>query len=159
MAPKYLIFEQINRDSVNYIIKRLIIVLKKTSKFNMKLILIITFIAINLIESEAAIGGYCSSDSSCSSNQVCVDYKCECAPNYRWDSTQLKCNYFTCNSILDCDVVWDSMRVCSYGSCVCYSSNYYQDYSNGGKCTVHSGAIHQLMSGRGPGFSSFYPYF
>jgi hypothetical protein len=76
---------------------------------------------------------YCYWNSDCLGfNTKCVDNKCRCAPNYKYNGLSRSCQYFSCIWNSDCQT-YDYNRYCSSGYCYCYSS-YYSDYSNGDKC-------------------------
>jgi len=63
----------------------------------------------------------CGSDAECSGpNLVCINSKCECNTNYKWDSTERKCQYFDCYHDTDCRA-YDNNRVCDLknNTCVC----------------------------------------
>ncbi len=74
----------------------------------------------------------CSHNSDCQSygntNEVCVDNKCECLPNYKWDLTHERCIHFYCNSDNDCKD-YDQNRICHNSKCIC-STNFVVDYDN-----------------------------
>ncbi len=59
---------------------------------------------------------YCNADTD--SNRVCAHYKCQCEPNYRYNSVTGKCVYFRCRFDNVCQD-YDSYRVCRFGDCVC----------------------------------------
>ncbi len=77
---------------------------------------------------------YCYWSSDCLDFKTkCVDNKCRCAPNYKYDYSSQSCQYSSCTWNSDCQT-YDYNRYCNYGTCYCYSG-YYADYSNGQKCT------------------------
>jgi hypothetical protein len=78
--------------------------------------------------------GYCDWNSDCLGfDTKCVDNKCRCAPDYKYDYLSQSCQYCLCTSDSDCQT-YDYNRYCSFHHCYCYSG-YYTDYSNGQKCT------------------------
>ena len=76
-----------------------------------------------------------SSSCYCSGiNQVCIDNWCYCATNYKKNAYG-NCVYKGCTYTIDCEVTQDSNRHCFGSSCVC-DNGYYEDWSNGRKCTA-----------------------
>jgi hypothetical protein len=91
----------------------------------------------------------CTANSYCRSygdiNQVCVDNLCECLPNYKWNSTQKRCNYFNCFSDIDCEV-YDRNRICSNTKCIC-SPNSVEDSVNK-KCVINNSTTTPIPIGK-----------
>jgi hypothetical protein len=77
-------------------------------------------------------------------NEVCVEGKCRCAPNYAWPLKGQACTGAKCwvgNN--NCRKDWDENRVCDTGAqqCVCMDG-YKEDPTKGRTCQpVESGAI------------------
>ena len=95
----------------------------------------------------ASVNKPCSYSIDCSLSERCVDSICRCHPDYHFNTTTKKCQYFNCvTSHINCSTPYDPYRECSPGrrSCVCrlLSSPYnvsnlvpgQQNSYNGNKC-------------------------
>ncbi len=75
----------------------------------------------------------CNSNYECSGDhRKCVDDRCRCAADYKYNYVTKKCDRFYCYLDSDCQE-YDFYRHCSYKSCYC-DSGYNEDYTNGNKC-------------------------
>jgi hypothetical protein len=79
---------------------------------------------------------YCSTDSYCTkygdNNQICVDNKCYCKPNYKLDTDLGYCSYHSCLYNSECQT-YDNHRVCNSMTCECDTD--YKEDSFSLKCT------------------------
>ena len=84
---------------------------------------------------DPGFGGYLEPclDTCDGEYQVCVDQRCECRHQHKWNATTNSCQYFICQSSQECQT-YDSNRYCRRGECVC-NDNHLQDYRNGLKCS------------------------
>ena len=77
-------------------------------------------------------GLYCSDP-----NGVCIDFQCQCKPNYVPDfEHNWTCIAFKCDNDLSCGV-YDLNIICSDGKCIC-GKEFVEDPNNGGKCESRS---------------------
>ena len=82
---------------------------------------------------------FCRNSSDCTQfgdkNQICVDQKCICRPNFKLNTTSAQCIPFSCDTDADCQAR-DSFRICKGGFCKC-TTNYRPDIYNE-KCEFDS---------------------
>ena len=92
----------------------------------------------NTTKAEPKKSPYSSCYSCTKYNQACIDGLCYCANNYKKDSYG-KCVFNRCEDDSDCKVFHDYYRHCDGYYCVC-DNGYYEDFNNGRKCTLLTGA-------------------
>lgn len=71
---------------------------------------------------------YCTSNGNCKSGEVCVDLKCKCEANHKFNSSTGNCDYFICVNDTMCQT-YDENRECYLADCRC-KMGYEPDSNN-----------------------------
>jgi hypothetical protein len=84
---------------------------------------------LKLLQNSSSYNNFCKSSNDCKKNQVCVEKKCFCEPNYRNDTLTQECVKSKCYSDSDCQT-YDKNVICKNSFCDCdENNNYYLDSS------------------------------
>ena len=89
------------------------------------------------VKASTSYQNYCTEEIQCEEgSEKCVDYRCKCSPNHKYNWDIQKCMQFVCNNKINC-TEYDLYRVCVNGQCVC-DDNYVVNKEKGGLCTKRS---------------------
>lgn len=84
-----------------------------------------------------SISGDCNSNYDCiatgDNNAVCVQNKCRCKANFKYDESSEVCLSFACSIKLDCNE-YDNNRYCKDGKCLCIDG--YVESSADNMCII-----------------------